>query len=146
MWSHYFMANRWRHGIFPIQELNLCLLHCRWILYSWALGEPPKGLTRLKITSLDSSDLTRRSEAKSCSSLQRCDQYLWRPLPVTYQAPSIPEIIPGKFRVLELVQMCDLVSAIKLIDTYLFKQFEIWQGKSIMGFHFIIPCQSYKYS
>ena len=79
-------------------------------------------------------------------SAKRWDEYLWRPLPVTYQAPSIPEIISGKFRVLELVQMCDLVSAIKLIDTYLFKQFEIWQGKSIMGFHFIIQCQCYKYS
>ena len=26
-------------GIFPTQGLNLCLLHCRWIFYHWAIRE-----------------------------------------------------------------------------------------------------------
>ena len=33
-------------GIIPIQGLNLCLLHCRQILYCWATGDP--GLSHSK--------------------------------------------------------------------------------------------------
>ena len=34
-------------GIFPTQELNPCLLHCRWILYCWdTTGNPLKVLRR----------------------------------------------------------------------------------------------------
>ena len=29
-------------GILPLQESNPCLLHCRWTLYHWTIGEGPE--------------------------------------------------------------------------------------------------------
>ena len=31
-------------GIFPTQELNWCLLHCRWIIYQFSYQRSPKNL------------------------------------------------------------------------------------------------------
>ena len=33
------VAISFSRGIFPFQESNPCLLHCRWILYHWTTGE-----------------------------------------------------------------------------------------------------------
>ena len=49
-------------GIFPIQGWNpclLCLLHCRWILYHWAIREAPK--LKLYIIMADSHHCTAKT-------------------------------------------------------------------------------------
>ena len=44
-------------GIFPIQESNPCLLHCRWIPYHWVTGEAHELYTHIMNHMLISSIL-----------------------------------------------------------------------------------------
>ena len=87
----------------------------------------PKGPHRFRTTSLVSSNLTIRSDAKSCSCLHRDRASIYEGLhqfPTKLQA--FPKIVPLGLANLgssSNVQICELVSDIKLIDTFFLNYF-----------------------
>ena len=55
-------------GIFQNQGLNLCLLHCRWILYHWATRKTNISHYARAVSQLPGGD-RRRKEGRGCSDL-----------------------------------------------------------------------------
>ena len=74
------------HWVFPTQELNRCLLHCRWILYQLSYQGSPKHTKMLHNASHQFS-----SVAQSCPTLCNPMNCSTPGLPVHHQLPKFTQ-------------------------------------------------------